>query len=95
MNITITDIEYPFDDHVGFRIFLKSGNGPYNNVHSIPKSDTSATLTGLNAGVQQCIQLAAYNSFGDGPLSDEVCVGNPAPITIPMGKPVFKVVITG
>lgn len=93
MDITIKDIQYPFDDHDGFHIYLKSGEGLYQLVNSIPKSESSTVLTGLNENVRQCVQLVAYNSLGIGPMSDELCIGSPPHTMPPLGKPTFQIIV--
>jgi hypothetical protein len=94
MNVVITDIQYPLDDHDGFSIFLKSGTGEYQRLLDFPKSEKSFTLTGLSDIQRHCIKLAAYNFYGDGPMSQEVCTTNtPAPTEPPKGVPTFTIMV--
>ena len=93
MNVTLTDINYPLNDHDGFVIFRRPSFVPdFREIARIPKMQTSYTDVDLEDYVEFLYRICAFNTYGNGPTSlpqSTINTGNP-----PAGTPTFTLTVS-
>ena len=67
------------EDVTGFRLLERAPGEPLEQVGEVPQPDARFWDFDVDLSeTSKCFRLVAYNSFGEGKASEEICLGKPA-----------------